>query len=140
MIRKEKGFTLIELLVVVAIIGILSSVVLASLSSARNKGRDAAIKSALASARAQSEILADNVGGYVNACATSVFSTDPTMAAIATNITNNGGGTPGCSLGGVNNGLIEVHAVLASTGLIWCVDSTGFNGTPAPFAGAGKCQ
>ena len=66
--RYASGFTLIELLVVIAIIGILASVVLASLSSARDKGKDAAVKSQLASMKAQAELYYAKGETYLGLC------------------------------------------------------------------------
>jgi prepilin-type N-terminal cleavage/methylation domain-containing protein len=67
--KKEKGFTLIELLVVIAIIGILASVVLASLNSARSRGSDAAIKANLSNIRAQAALYFDTNNVYGNSVA-----------------------------------------------------------------------
>ena len=54
--KRVAGFTLIELLVVIGIIGILSSIVLASLQTSRKKALDAAVKLELVEARTAIEI------------------------------------------------------------------------------------
>lgn len=117
--NSQRGFTLIELLVVIAIIGILASVVLASLNSARNKGADAAVKANLANTRAQAEIVYDSASpnSYDTVCA------DATILAAGAGAASAGGGTFVCN--------DSVTAWAASTALksdpatFWCVDSTG---------------
>lgn len=62
--NKQKGFTLVELLVVIAIIGILSAVVLASLNSARQKGRDAKRVGDMGQIKIALELMFDDTGSY----------------------------------------------------------------------------
>src|SRR4051812_40590422 len=70
-LKTRRGFTLIVLLVVIAIIGILSAVVLATLGLARGKGNDASVKSNLNNARKQAEIFYDANGAqYVGTVGT----------------------------------------------------------------------
>ncbi len=64
--QNNRAFTLIELLVVVAIIGILSSVVLASLNSAREKSNVALIKSTLKQLYNQAQINFTENGSFTN--------------------------------------------------------------------------
>lgn len=61
---KPRGFTLIELLVVISIIGMLSSVVLASMNTARVKARDAARLAGLQEIQNALELYYSTNGSY----------------------------------------------------------------------------
>lgn len=61
--KGRNGFTLIELLVVIAIIGMLSSVVLATLSTARAKSRDVRRVRDMREIQKALELYADDHGG-----------------------------------------------------------------------------
>lgn len=61
---KKRGFTLIELLVVIAIVSLLSSVILASLSSAQARGRDANRLTELRQIKYALELYYDQYGYY----------------------------------------------------------------------------
>ena len=107
-----------ELLVVIAIIGILASVVLASLNTARAKGADAAIKSSINNSRAQAELWYDsNTSSYLNLC------TNPTIINIQ-NAVNNAGGAFTCNAS-TSAGYVMFSPLKTSATTYFCVDNTG---------------
>ena len=65
---KREGFTLIELLVVIAIIGLLASVILISLNSARKKARDVKRITSLKQLQTAVELYYDDNRQYPQPC------------------------------------------------------------------------
>ena len=128
----QSGFTLIELLVVIAVIGILASVVIVSVSSARNKATDKAIQTNMLTIRNQTDVYLTNNGGIYGStdiypaassynCTSGMFVSDPTLFAAVEKIrTYRGYDNIACSS---TSDSYVVATQLKSTNDYYCVDS-----------------
>ncbi len=130
--KKNKGFTLIELLVVIAIIGILSSIVLVSVNSARNKAKDAAIKGSLEQARVAAELYYDGTGSgaYTGFCT----STDGVRIATAVAAQSTDAAWVCNDVAGAYCASIKLNG-----GNYYCVDAAGKVGSATCAAAGTAC-
>lgn len=156
----KRGFTLIELLVVIAVVGLLASIILASLGTSRKKAADAAIKTSLLHARSQVELQYSAKGCYTNTSVCSgaspavISGVCPASASagifgvsnVASQITaakTASGATISNSCAATVGGTKWAIAVVLNTdnSQAWCVDSTAASKLiNAPVAGTAYTQ
>lgn len=132
--NTKKGFTLIELLVVVSIIALLSSVVLASLSAARSKARDAKRISDIRQIRNALELYRNDYGSYPTDLSSSLV--QPYIKPLPTDTYGTGTCRPAyCySYNGTNPSSYHLGAHMENLGGVINSDS-GFNSSALYWAG-----
>jgi len=133
--QKTKGFTLIELLVVIAIIGILSGLIIVSMSGAQNAAKDARIKSAMDQFRSTAEIYKLTAGTYGADLAVSLTDASCTASVVASSLIATGSdGLALCNdIQSQGTGQLYLDASSSAYciqkvlpgGSTWCLDSTG---------------
>ena len=137
--NKVSGFTLIELLVVIAVIAVITSLIIGYLSTARQRGNDAAVETNLSAIRATSEVFYINnsnsylpVGGLTfdiatcptyNASGTNMLSKDRTVADAIAEATKRG--INGNSCYNAPEGWAVAVGLVEKAGHSWCVDNSG---------------
>lgn len=137
---SSRGFTLVELLVVITIIGVLTTVVLVSLSTVNSRGKDAAIQSNLDGVRTQAQLYYNDNSGYgsnaslvsstgdcTSGVAGTVFSDPRAAKQVAAANFANGGGSVTCNVAALG-AAYAVYAQLPSISsptTYFCVDSNG---------------
>lgn len=137
---NARGFTLIELLVVIAIIGMLASIILASLNTARTKSRDARRIADLKEIQTALELSYNDNNQYPTALDTAHLVTPGYISAIPTDPSTNAGykyaglGSATCTsyhlgatLENANNSALNSDADAAA--------GTACTGSAADFAG-----
>jgi prepilin-type N-terminal cleavage/methylation domain-containing protein len=127
---KKGGFTLIELLIVVAIIGILASLILASVASARFKARDVGIQASLFEVRNAAETSYSVDGNYEAVCddVNHILSNSGEFKKIGDAVRSyNGNQDITCYESSDKQAYAVSSPLIYRAGKHWCVDSVGIS-------------
>lgn len=129
---QPRAFTLIELLIVIAIIGLLGTVVVASVNAAREKGRDAALRQDFNSLVAQASIFyeqnGNSYGTATGACDADMYADTTFVNGLTAIRAANSNGTTTCYAADSTYGFAAARptsALFAPDSAYWCADSAG---------------